>query len=126
MLATVGVLVAAQVSTAFAAVGTLSGPSVPTGVWVQDGQDWSYLNADGSVKKGWIQTASGWYYLDPITGKMKTGWIEIDGQRYYLNTVADGVEGQMRQGWWQDAAGKRYFFSTASDSSTFRSHPSLR
>lgn len=117
MLATVGVLVAAQVSTAFAAAGTLSGPSVPTGVWVQDGQDWSYLNADGSVKKGWIQTASGWYYLDPITGKMKTGWIEIDGQRYYLNTAADGVEGQMRQGWWQDAAGKRYFFSTASDGS---------
>lgn len=48
---------------------------------------------------------------------MKTGWIEIDGQRYYLNTAADGVEGQMRQGWWQDAAGKRYFFSTASDGS---------
>lgn len=117
MLATVGVLVAAQVSTAFAAAGTLSGSSVPTGVWVRDGQEWSYLNADGSVKKGWIQTASGWYYLDPITGKMKTGWIEIDGQRYYLNTAADGVEGQMRQGWWQDAAGKRYFFSTASDRS---------
>lgn len=117
MLATVGVLVAAQVSTAFAAAGTLSGPSVPTGAWVQDGQDWSYLNADGTVKKGWIQTASGWYYLDPITGEMKTGWIEIGGQRYYLNTVADGVEGQMRQGWWQDAAGKRYFFSTTSDAS---------
>ncbi len=117
MLATVGVLVAAQVSTAFAAAGTLSGPSVPTGAWVQDGQDWSYLNADGTVKKGWIQTASGWYYLDPITGKMKTGWIEIGGQRYYLNTAADGVEGQMRQGWWQDASGKLYFFSTASDGS---------
>ena len=117
MLATVGVLVAAQVSTAFAAAGTLSGPSVPMGAWVQNGQDWSYLNADGSVKKGWIQTASGWYYLDPITGKMKTGWVEIGGQRYYLNTAADGVEGQMRQGWWQDAAGKQYFFSTASDGS---------
>ena len=117
MLATVGVLVAAQVSTALAAAGSMSGPSVPTGTWVQNGQDWGYQNADGTAGKGWIQTASGWYYLDPLTGKMRTGWIDIEGKRYYLNTAADGVEGQMRQGWWQDAAGKLYFFSTTSDSS---------
>ena len=44
-----------------------------------------------------------------------TGWITVDGRRYYMNTTADGVEGQMRRGWWKDNAGKWYFFSTASD-----------
>ena len=114
--ATAGVLAAAQISTAFAATSAF-GPSVPTGAWIQDGQTWSYQNADGSLKKGWIQTSSGWYYMDPLSGKMQTGWLELNGRHYYLNTAADGIEGQMRQGWWQDTDGKMYFFSTASDGS---------
>ncbi len=112
--ATAAVLAAAQVSTAFAA-GSAFGPSVPTATWIQEGLTWSYQDADGSLKKGWIQTPSGWYYIDPLSGKMQTGWLELDGRRYYLNTAADGIEGQMRQGWWQDADGKMYFFSTAPD-----------
>ena len=112
--ATAGVLAAAQISTAFAAT-TAFGPSVPTAAWIQEGQTWSYQNADGSLAKGWIQTSSGWYYIDPLSGKMQTGWVELNGRRYYLNTAADGIEGQMRQGWWQDTDGKMYFFSTAPD-----------
>ena len=112
--ATAGVLAAAQISTAFAAT-TAFGPSVPTAAWIQEGQTWSYQNADGSLEKGWIQTSSGWYYIDPLSGKMQTGWLELNGCRYYLNTAADGIEGQMRQGWWQDTDGKMYFFSTAPD-----------
>ena len=112
--ATAGVLAAAQISTAFAAT-TAFGPSVPTAAWIQEGQTWSYQNADGSLAKGWIQTSSGWYYIDPLSGKMQTGWVELNGHRYYLNTAADGIEGQMRQGWWQDTDGKMYFFSTAAD-----------
>ena len=114
--ATAGVLAAAQISTAFAATSAF-GPSVPTGAWIQDGQTLSYQNADGSLKKGWIQTSSGWYYMDPLSGKMQTGWLELNGRHYYLNTASDGIEGQMRQGWWQDTDGKMYFFSTASDGS---------
>ncbi len=56
-----------------------------------------------------LRPENGWYYLDPQTGRMMTGWITVDGRRYYMNTTADGVEGQMRRGWWKDNAGKMVF-----------------
>ena len=115
ILAAVTVLAAAQAGTAYAANGPASESGVQTGTWIQDGTDWKYQGSDGNVKTGWVKTESGWYYLDPQTGRMMTGWITVDGRRYYMNTTADGVEGQMRRGWWKDNAGKWYFFSTASD-----------
>ena len=115
ILAAVTVLAAAQAGTAYASTGPASESGVQTGAWIQEGQDWKYQGTDGTLKTGWVKTESGWYYLDPQTGRMMTGWITVDGQRYYMNTTADGVEGQMRRGWWKDNAGKWYFFSTASD-----------
>lgn len=115
ILAAVTVLAAAQAGTAYASTGPASESGVQTGAWIQEGQDWKYQGTDGMLKTGWVKTESGWYYLDPQTGRMMTGWITVDGQRYYMNTTADGVEGQMRRGWWKDNAGKWYFFSTASD-----------
>lgn len=115
ILAAVTVLAAAQAGTAYASTGLASESGVQTGAWIQEGQDWKYQGTDGTIKTGWVKTESGWYYLDPQTGRMMTGWITVDGRRYYMNTTADGVEGQMRRGWWKDNAGKWYFFSTASD-----------
>lgn len=115
ILAAVTVLAAAQAGTAYASTGPASEPGVQTGAWIQEGQDWKYQGTDGTLKTGWVKTENGWYYLDPQTGRMMTGWITVDGRRYYMNTTADGVEGQMRRGWWKDNAGKWYFFSTASD-----------
>ncbi|MFR3284436.1 MAG: hypothetical protein ACLTR6_08945 [Clostridium fessum] len=115
ILAAVTVLAAAQAGTAYASTGPASESGVQTGAWIQEGQDWKYQGTDGTLKTGWVKTESGWYYLDPQTGRMMTGWITVDGRRYYMNTTADGVEGQMRRGWWKDNAGKWYFFSTASD-----------
>ena len=115
ILAAVTVLAAAQAGTAYASTGPASESGVQTGAWIQEGQDWKYQGTDGTIKTGWVKTESGWYYLDPQTGRMMTGWITVDGRRYYMNTTADGVEGQMRRGWWKDNAGKWYFFSTASD-----------
>ena len=115
ILAAVTVLAAAQAGTAYASTGPASESGVQTGAWIQEGQDWKYQGTDGTLKTGWVKTESGWYYLDPQTGRMMTGWITVDGRRYYMNTTADGdgrtdaprlVEGQCR---------KMVFFSTASD-----------
>ena len=106
ILAAVTVLSAAQAGTAYASTGPASESGVQTGAWIQEGQDWKYQGTDGTLKTGWVKTESGWYYLDPQTGRMMTGWITVDGRRYYMNTTADGVEGQMRRGWWKDNAGK--------------------
>ena len=96
ILAAVTVLAAAQAGTAYASTGPASESGVQTGAWIQEGQDWKYQGTDGTLKTGWVKTESGWYYLDPQTGRMMTGWITVDGRRYYMNTPADGVEGQMR------------------------------
>lgn len=106
ILAAVTVLAAAQAGTAYASTGPASESGVQTGAWIQEGQDWKYQGTDGTLKTGWVKTESGWYYLDPQSGRMMTGWITVDGRRYYMNTTADGVEGQMRRGWWKDNAGK--------------------
>ena len=80
ILAAVTVLAAAQAGTAYASTGPASESGVQTGAWIQEGQDWKYQGTDGTLKTGWVKTESGWYYLDPQTGRMMTGWITVDGQ----------------------------------------------
>lgn len=117
ILAAVTVLAAAQATSAYASTGPASeSQGGQTGTWIYEGQIWKYHGSDGALKNGWVKTDSGWYYLDPQTGVMQTGWITVDGRRYYMNTAADGIEGQMRCGWFKDANEKWYFLSTASDS----------
>ena len=41
-----------------------------TGQWLQQGNDWYYLNPDGSMAAGWLQWQGSWYYLDPSSGQM--------------------------------------------------------
>ena len=41
--------------------------------WINDGQSWYYLNADGTQFKGWLLLDNQYYYLLPTTGQMKTG-----------------------------------------------------
>ena len=81
ILAAVTVLAAAQAGTAYASTGPASESGVQTGAWIQEGQDWKYQGTDGTLKTGWVKTESGWYYLDPQTGRMMTGWITVDGRR---------------------------------------------
>ena len=66
-------------------------------------------------RTGWLQTAGGWYYLDPGNGSLRTGWQNIGGHIFYLNTAQDGVEGKMRTGWFRDPSGHRYFLNTSVD-----------
>lgn len=72
-------------------------PTVVTG-WVKDANgNWSYFNADGTKKTGWLNDGGLWYYLKG-DGIMASGWLQVNGTWYYLdssgkmlfNTVVDG------------------------------------
>lgn len=108
------IMTAAQTMTGYGATIT-AGAAPDHGSWVREGQNWKYQAADGSFAKGWIHTASGWYYLDPDTGVMKTGKVVIDGKQYYFDQQSDGLEGRMHTGWIKDEAGDWYFYSTNAD-----------
>ncbi len=89
-----------------------------TGRWVNETEGWRYYNAAGASCTGWVETASGWYYLDPQTGLMKTGLQQIDGKTYYFTAPGEnGIEGRLFCGWKEDADGTRRFFGTSHDGS---------
>lgn len=89
-----------------------------TGRWGNENQGWRYYNAAGAVCTGWIETASGWYYLDPQTGLMLTGLQQIDGQTYYFTAPGENeIEGRLFCGWREEADGSRRFFGTSHDGS---------
>lgn len=111
--------------------------AAPAG-WRKDASGWQYVNANGSVQKGWFQDTDGkwyfldyntgvmktgwvkpadgnWYFMDYHTGAMKTGWIKpMDGKWYYLNPVSNGTKGAMKTGWLQDTDGKWYYLDATS------------
>lgn len=64
-----------------------------------------YLQADGSLKTGWVQRDKDWYYVDPETLWCRTGWFkDTDGKWYYLSLKT----GKMHTGWIWDN-GKWYY-----------------
>lgn len=71
--------------------------------WINDGQSWYYMNADGTQYKGWLLLDNDYYYLLPSTGQMKTGWIQVDNSWYYLKD-----DGRMANEWVQ-VDGKYYY-----------------
>jgi hypothetical protein len=94
-----------QTMTAYAAVSA----AAVQGNWQYENQEWKHYDLSGNMSTGWIKKDSGWYYLQPETGKMLTGWQVIDGKKYYLNSAQEGVEGSMHTGWKQDQNGNWYF-----------------
>lgn len=44
-----------------------------------------YLQADGNMAVGWLNSNGKWYYLG-VDGAMKTGWQLVNGNWYYLDT----------------------------------------
>lgn len=81
--------------------------------WIKYGDDWHYVNDDGSERIGWLydyyrEPVFKWYYFDD-NGAMQTGWAEIDGKRYYFSSA-----GAMCTGWQhieRDGAYKEYYFN---------------
>lgn len=113
-----------------------SSVSVPSyvvkGIWKQNGNQWTFVGADGKeYKNSWAavlnpyaNTAAGqsvfdWFHFD-AAGVMQTGWLtDTDGNRYYLNPISDNTKGRMVTGWvWiPDASGvyKCYYFNPMSN-----------
>lgn len=62
------------------AVGKVSGG------WHQQGDDWYYMNPDGSMAVGWIRHKDAWYYLGD-DGAMCTGQVTVDGKWYVMDNA---------------------------------------
>ena len=54
--------------------------------WLQQGDDWYYLNSEGHMATGWLKSNGKWYYMDPASGKMVKDTVV---EKYYINP--DGV-----------------------------------
>lgn len=65
---------------------------------------WYYLDADGAMVTGWLNSGS-WYYLNS-DGAMHTGWLIDNNSKYYLNEAGEMVTGT------QTIEGKEYKFSS--------------
>ncbi len=96
--------------TAAVIAGMMGAMTVASGIsayaatgWVQSGSTYVYYDSDGSLHKGWVNTADGYYYTDLSSGQMVTGWQQINNNWYYFQ--ADGL---MATGWVQDG-GKNYY-----------------
>ena len=77
--------------------------------WVSDSstRTWKYVDADGSIHKGWLSLNGSKYYMDPSTGVMQTDWKKIDGTWYYMQ-----VSGEMKTGWLQHGGNWYYLQSS--------------
>ena len=86
------------------------------GIWKFEQNVWRHYDTAGKMVTGWIETASGRYYLDPQEGTMKTGWfLTEDGSWIYLNTEPGETFGKMLTGWhWID--GHCYYFESSQGS----------
>lgn len=73
--------------------------------WIQDDNDWYYLESDGKMKTNdWVQYNGYWYYLGS-DGKMATSqWIKSKGEWYYLDS-----EGKMKSSSWVQDSGSWYY-----------------
>lgn len=72
--------------------------------WINDGQGFKYLNGATNqyVINNWLQTGTGYYFLDQ-NGYIVKGWYLINGKYYYFNN-----DGLMQTGF-QEINGKRYY-----------------
>lgn len=66
---------------------------------------WYYLNTDGAMVTGWLNSGS-WYYLNS-DGAMHTGWLIDNNSKYYLNESGEMVTGT------QTIDGKEYKFASS-------------
>lgn len=64
------------------------------GSWVQTESGWNYLDDSRTpVTSSWIEDQGKWYYLD-VHGNLHTGWLKEGDSWYYLNpdgTMASGL-----------------------------------
>ena len=90
-----------------------------TGTWQKSGNKWKLVQGNEAVKNTWaykeVNGVKTWYIFDE-NGEMRTGWYKnAAGTWYYLSAEANGSEGEMQTGWkWIKAADgkeKCYYFN---------------
>ena len=95
--------------------------------WIQDGNDWYYMDGEGLSSKGWITLSGKRYYLDESTGRMMTGWKSDAGKWYYMGSSGAAAKGWVKdkdawyytndegvmQTGWLDEGGRRYFLENS-------------
>ena len=65
------------------------------GTWKKSDQGWKYEEDGGREAKGWVNTPSGWFYLDEQNGVMRTGWVQnAKGDWFFLSTQDGGASGR--------------------------------
>lgn len=80
------------------------------GEWLELGDDWYLMRADGTMLTGWHDDGQYWYYLGG-DGKMLTGWQRIAGKWYYFNpSWSEDPIGAAMQGW-NIIDGHTYYFN---------------
>lgn len=69
-------------------------PEMSTGWVVYDDSlnIWSYYDADGKAKNGWLQYGGAWYYL--VDGITHIGWLQQGDKWYYLKSGGEMVTGE--------------------------------
>ena len=75
-----------------------------TNGWQQSNGGCHYYQ-NNSLKTGWIQDSTKWYYLNPSTGVMQTGWVESNGTWYYLDSSGAMLINTTVGGYTLDASG---------------------
>lgn len=64
--------------------------------WLQSSSGYYFLDENGYVTIGWKQIDGSWRYFDN-NGIMKTGWLEINNDTYYLKSDGSMVTGWLKQ-----------------------------
>ena len=94
--------------------------------WINDGQNWYYMNAAGNPSKGWLELSGKKYYLE-ADGHMITGWKTLDGGWRYFDASGEqatgwrAVDGSwyfmadngLMQTGWLETGGKKYYLNAS-------------
>ncbi|NMF04702.1 N-acetylmuramoyl-L-alanine amidase family protein [Clostridium beijerinckii] len=84
-------------ATYFISTNSLAPSETVNAGWVNHGDSWYVIDANGNTKTGWYRDNNGWSYLNTSTGVMKTGWMQDAGNWYHIKD-----NGYMSTGWVQD------------------------
>ena len=63
--------------------------------------------ASGGQNGGWVQDASGWYYIKPDGRRASGEWLAVDGAEYWID-----ADGYMATGWRLFVNGDWYYFKS--------------
>lgn len=73
--------------------------------WKKAGENWYYLNNNGTIEKGWKKVEDKWYYLNE-NGVMVVGWRKVDKKWYYFENSGVMVIG------WRKIKGNWYYLNS--------------